>query len=138
MQNQFVKKLVKLEEQIKQFKTSQFLGGSNSTTYILAKNYQVDVSVPSGKDLIVIYFTSAIRPFPKMSILLKSVTSGSSDLTSSTNLIHPRIGSTGYSSDIYKTSMVIDLPVALTDRTIHLIMDIFADTTGNISMEVTV
>lgn len=131
MQEEIEKEIISLEEELKQFKTSQALGSSNSIMYPIVENMEYSFSLPASSYRYVTFtFTSNARPFPRMSIKILSATLNGSDVLSSIYVTQAVSQDRLTQPSIYTTRLATSGFSGSSARTLVLRVSIYADTTG--------
>lgn len=124
-------KIISLENEIREFKTSQALGQSSSAIYPIIKGASFSVNTGSYSYATrTITFTSQGRPFPHFTFIVES-TSSSSGSATITPYYKPLYG---LESELMADSMVIEIRSSSANSNVTVWYSIYADTPGIVSV----
>lgn len=119
-------RIIKIENEIRYFKTSQEIGQSNSMNYKIVENAVMTVTTSNyGFGYATITFKSAGRAFPHFSFNANSYTSGAT-ITINYN---PQYGGWQQQAELYEDSMTVNVRAG-NNQTITIYFTLYADTPG--------
>lgn len=125
--------IIKLENDIKEFKVSQTIGDSNSRIYTIVKNYPITLSLAANQYSICEIIFTGERIFPNISVMILGT-------QPSNGMYSPRPGQSGFvlNDDPYNARMILDFGYSSSARTINTNLTLKADCKGKFITNITI
>lgn len=137
MKNDIEQEVVALEEELKQFKASQMIGGSNSMVYQIVKDVEFSFTIPANSYRYVIFtFTSNVRPFPRMCVKVSEAKLDGVDILSSLHITSNVARNYWEQPSLYTTRLATSsFSYSSSQRNLTIKISVLADTSGTIDLE---
>ena len=129
-------KIIKLQNEIRNFKTSQTIGQSNSTNFLITSGSILNVTTGTyGYWEGELLFQSGGQAFPHVSILIEDASVSSGTVT-----VTPFYGPTFYweviePEDLYQDRMFFTIKTSVGSQSASIRSSIYADTPGTSTIE---
>lgn len=123
-------RIIRIENEVRYFKTSQDIGQSNSTNYKIVENAVLNITTSSyGFGSATIFFKSSGRAFPHFCFKANSYTSGA---TLTINYM-PQYGAWQQQAELYEDALVVNVRAG-NNQTITIYYTLYADTPGTFTV----